>query len=95
MVKINVFTPETDFYNLFLKNIEGQDIKTYKTFVIPLDNNKLNILMCNDSVPQKNIACDDLGNKEAPKDSESSSDKKKLAKEKFVAPISGKYIIPK
>ena len=31
-------------------NIEGQDIKTYKTFVVPFDNNELNLPMRNYSV---------------------------------------------
>ena len=34
-------------------NIEGQDIETYKTFVVPLDNTKLNPTMRNDSVTHK------------------------------------------
>ena len=29
----------------FLKDIEGQYIKTYKTFVVPFDNTKLNLSM--------------------------------------------------
>ena len=51
--------------------------------------------MRNDSVTsnkEKIIASDD---EEEPKDSESLSDQKKEAKEKFVAPLSGKKIIPK
>ena len=41
---------------------------------------------------EKNIASDD---EEAPKDSESSSGKGKKPKEKVVAPIYGKNILPK
>ena len=42
-------TLEPDFYKkLFENNIEGQYIKTYKTFVVPLYNTKLNLSMCND-----------------------------------------------
>ena len=60
-----------------------------------MNNTKLYLSMRNDSVTpnkNKNIARDD---EEAPKDSESSSGRKKEAKEKLVAPISGKIIIPK
>ena len=35
---------------LFKKCVEGQDIKTYKTSVVPLDNSKLYLSMLNDSV---------------------------------------------
>ena len=42
---------EPDFYEkLFEKDIEGQDIETYKTFVVPFDNTKLNLSILNDSV---------------------------------------------
>ena len=35
-------TPETDFYKKrFINNIEGQDIKTHRTFVVLLDNTRL------------------------------------------------------
>ena len=54
--------------------------------------------MCNDSAtPNKNkkVARGDLNNEKSPKDSESSSDKRKGAKDKLVALISGKCIIPK
>ena len=57
---------------------------------LPLDTTKLNLPVRNEPVApnkEEKIASDD---EEAPKDSESSSDKKKEAKEKFVAPISGK-----
>ena len=44
-------------------NIEGQHIEAYKNFAVPLDNNKLNLPMRNNSVTankNKNIARDDL-----------------------------------
>ena len=41
---------KTYFYNFFEKDIEGQDIKTYKTFVVPFNNTNVNLSMCNDSV---------------------------------------------
>ena len=42
-------TLEPDFYkNLFEKDIEGQDIEPYKTFVVPFDINKLNRHMRNE-----------------------------------------------
>ena len=41
------------------------------------------------------MAGNDLDDEQITKDLESSSDKKKEAKQKLVAPISGKYIIPK
>ena len=54
--------PESDFYKKpFEKYIEGQDIETYKTFVIPFDNTKVNLSMRNDSVTtdkEKKIASD-------------------------------------
>ena len=53
-------------------------MKPYKTFLLPFDTTKLNLFMRNNSV-----ASDD---EEAPKDSESSIDRKK-SKEKVVAPI--------
>ena len=34
----------------FERNIEGQYIETYKTFAVTLDNTKLKLSMCNDSV---------------------------------------------
>ena len=50
-LKIKFSTLEPDFYKrLFEKDIEGQDIDTYKTFVLQFDNNKLNLSMHNDSV---------------------------------------------
>ena len=42
-------TLEPDFIKKIENNIEGQDIETYETFVLPLDNTKLNISMCIDS----------------------------------------------
>ena len=87
---------EPDLYRkLFEKDIRGQDTETHKTFVILFDNTKVKNSMRNDSVTpnkEKKIARDD---EEKPKDSESSSNKEKQAKKKFVAPISGKNIIPK
>ena len=81
---------EPDFYKKrFENNIEGQDIKTYENFVIPIGITTVNISMRNYLLApnkEKIIASDD---KEYPKDLELSSDKKKT-KEKFVAPISGK-----
>ena len=49
-VKINFLHLNRTSINLFEKNIEDQDIKTYKTFVVPLDSNKLNFPMRNGSV---------------------------------------------
>ena len=48
----------------------------YKTFSVTFDTTKLNLFMRNDSVKnrEKNMASDD---EEAPKNSESSRDKKK------------------
>ena len=54
-------------------NIEGQDIETYKTFVVPLDDAKLNLPMRNDPVTsnkKKNTARSDLDDEEKTKDSE-------------------------
>ena len=49
--KIKFSTLKTDFYKkLFEKDIEGQDFEPYKTFLVPFDNNKLNISMRNESV---------------------------------------------
>ena len=46
-----ISTLEPDFYEkLFESIIEGQDIETYKTFVVPLNNYELNLSMCNYSV---------------------------------------------
>ena len=75
-------------------NIEGQDIEAYKTFAVLFYNSKLYLSVRNDSVTPniKKIASD---GEESPKDSESPSDNKKEAKEKLVAPVSGKYIILK
>ena len=61
-------------------NIEGQDIETYKTFAVLLDNTKLNLPMSNGSVtPNKKekIARNNLDDEESTKDSESPSDNKK------------------
>ena len=90
MVKNKFYTLEPDLYLKKLK-IEVQYIKTYKTFVLPFDINKLYLSMRNDSVTQNtkgNIARDD---EEAPKHSESSSGHKREAREKLVAPISEKH----
>ena len=99
MVKDKSFYTWTGLlWKRFENNIEGQYIEAYKTFLVPLDNTKLDLSVRNDSVtPNKNkkLVRDDLDNKESPKDSESSSDKKKGSKKKWVAPISGKYLIPK
>ena len=47
-------TLEPDFYTYMIEmNIEGQDVEAYITFVLPLDNTKLNFPMLNDSVTQK------------------------------------------
>ena len=44
-LKKSIFTLEPDFYNFFYEmDIEGQDMEPYKTFVVPFDNNKLNLL---------------------------------------------------
>ena len=48
-LKINFSTLDTDFYKKrFENNIEGQYIETYKTFVVPFDNTKLNLSMLNE-----------------------------------------------
>ena len=70
-----------------MKNIEGQYIEAYKTFVVLLDNTKLNLAMLNDSVAANKNNKMSRDDEEAPKDLESSSDNKKEAKEKLVAPI--------
>ena len=45
-LKRNFSTLETDYYKkLFENNIEGQDIETYKTFVVLLGYTKLNLSM--------------------------------------------------
>ena len=50
-------------------------MELYKTFLVPFDTNKLNLLCVTiQSKIEKNIASND---EEAPKNSESSSDKKK------------------
>ena len=50
-IKRKFSTLETDFYKKRSeKNIEGQDIKAYKIFVVPLDNSKLHLSIRNDSV---------------------------------------------
>ena len=62
MVTNNFSTLEPDFYKKIEKDIEGQDIKTYKTFVVPFDNTKLNLSIRNESVTpnkEKKIASDD------------------------------------
>ena len=59
-------------------NIEGQDIETYKTFVVSLDNNKFNFPMRSDSLTPNNndkIVRDDLDDEEKTEYLESSSDK--------------------
>ena len=38
---------------VFEKDIEGQYIETYKTFVVPFDTTKLNLSMHNESVTPK------------------------------------------
>ena len=44
-------TLEPDFYNCFFeKDIEGQDIEPYITFVVPFGTTKLNFLIRNESV---------------------------------------------
>ena len=50
MVTNNFSTLEPEFYKKIEKDIEGEDIETYKTFVVDFYNNKLNLPMCNDSV---------------------------------------------
>ena len=46
-------TLEPDFYNfIHQKDIEGQDMEPYKTFLVPFDSTKLNIFMSNDSLNQ-------------------------------------------
>ena len=37
------------YKKLFENDIEGQDIEAYKTFVVPFDNNKLNLSTLNES----------------------------------------------
>ena len=80
-LKIKFSTLETDFYKtIFENNIEGQDIETFKNFVVPLNNTKLNLLVRNDSVTlykKKKIVRGDMDNEETTKDSESSIDNKK------------------
>ena len=74
LLKRKFSTLEPDFYTKkFEKDIEGQNIKTYKTSVVPMDDIKLYLSMRNDLVTKK-IASDD---EKEPKDSESSRDKKK------------------
>ena len=42
---LNVFyTLEPDFYNFFEKDIEGQYMEPYKTFLVPFDTTKLKLL---------------------------------------------------
>ena len=49
-----LFTLEPDLYKKTFENdIEGQDIETYKMFVLPFDTTKLNLSMCNESVTPK------------------------------------------
>ena len=49
--KIKFSTLEPDIWIETFENIiEGQDIRTYKIFVVPLDNTKVNLSMHNDSV---------------------------------------------
>ena len=64
-------------------------MEPYNKFLVPFYFTKLNLFICNDPVKNKetNIASDD---EEGPNNSESSSDKKKYAKNKVVAPIRGK-----
>ena len=65
---------EPDFYRKsFENNIEGQDIETYRTFVVTLDNTRLKFPMHNDSVTQNKkweIARDHSDDEETTKDSE-------------------------
>ena len=47
-------TLEPDLYRkLYEKDIEGQYMEPYKTFVLPFDTTKLNLFMRNDSVTIK------------------------------------------
>ena len=75
--------------------MKSQDIKTYRIFVVSLGYNKVKLSLRNDSVtPYEKIARGDLDNREGPKDSESSSYKKKEEKDNLVAPVYGENIIP-
>ena len=52
--KIKFPTLEPDFYDFYYeKNIEGQDMEPYKTFLVPFDSTKLKTFMHNN--PVKNI----------------------------------------
>ena len=39
---------------MFERDIEGQDIEKYKTFLVTLDNNKLHLSIQNNSVATEN-----------------------------------------
>ena len=65
--------------NLYEKDIEGQYMEPYKTFFVPFDYTKLDIININD--PVKNIS--------------SSSDKETKPKEEVVAQICGEITLPK
>ena len=69
-------------------------MELHKMFLVLFDSTKLNPFIHNNPVKnrEKNIANDD---EEGPKNSESSSDKKKEAREKFVAPICGEITLLK
>ena len=58
--------------------IEGQDMEPYKKFFVPFYSTKLNLNNINNPVKNRS----------------SSSDKGEVSKEKFVAPICGKIILP-
>ena len=58
-LKQKCYTLELDFYKkLYEKDIEGQNMEPYKTFLVPFDTNKLNLFMRNGPVKnrEKNIA---------------------------------------
>ena len=65
-------------------------MELYKTFLVLFDSTKLNPFIRKDSLKIKKIASDD---REAPTDSESSSEKGEKAKGEVVVPVSGKIII--
>ena len=68
-LKIIFSTLESDCYEkLFEKDIEGQDIETYKTFVVPFDNTKLNLSMHNESVTPNKEKIIAIGDEEGNKD---------------------------
>ena len=50
LLKRKFSIPEPDFYKKIVNNIEVQDIRTYKTFVVTFDNTKVNLSMRIDTI---------------------------------------------